>query len=49
MSNKFEQLGFKLEKILGLGNMQEKLENILTLLINTLVPEKFHFFLNCCL
>ena len=29
MSNKLEHFEFKLEKILGFRNMQEKLENIL--------------------
>ena len=29
MSNKLEQLEFKLEKILGFRNMQEKLENMI--------------------
>ena len=29
MSNKLEQLKFKVEKILGFGNIQEKLENVL--------------------
>ena len=30
ISNKLEQLDFKLEKMLGFRNMQEKLENIIT-------------------
>ena len=29
-SNKLEQLEFKLEKLLGFRNMQEKLENVIT-------------------
>ena len=33
MSNKLEQLEFKLEKILGFRNMLEKLENILMSLL----------------
>ena len=47
ISNKLEQFKFKLEKLLGFRNMQEKLENIVHLFFFFFLSELVRIFFRC--